>query len=66
VYGDAAEYFTPYSAPDIAAAIARVVDPVAASRRAELVRKGATVSAQYMPEKILPQWQDFLTGLMAS
>jgi glycosyltransferase involved in cell wall biosynthesis len=63
VYGEATEYFTPYSAPDIAAAIARVVDPTAASRRAELVRKGATVSAQYMPEKILPQWQAFLIGL---
>ncbi len=63
VYGDAAEYFTPYSAPDIAAAIARVVDPASASRRAELVRKGAAVSAQYMPEKILPQWQKFLNGL---
>jgi glycosyltransferase involved in cell wall biosynthesis len=66
VYSDAAEYFTPYSAPDIAAAIARVVDPVAASRRAELVRKGATISAQYMPEKILPRWQEFLTGLKTS
>lgn len=63
VYGDAAEYFTPYSAPDIAAAIARVVDPGADSRRLELIRKGAAVSAQYMPEKILPQWQEFLTRL---
>jgi glycosyltransferase involved in cell wall biosynthesis len=63
VYGNAAEYFTPYSAPDVAAAIARIIDPAAPSRRAELVRDGATVSAQYMPEKILPQWQSFLTGL---
>lgn len=63
VYGDAAEYFTPYSAPDIAAAIGRVVDPAADSRRAELVLKGAAVSAQYMPEKILPQWQAFLARL---
>jgi glycosyltransferase involved in cell wall biosynthesis len=63
VYGKAAEYFTPYSAPDVAAAIARVIDPVAPSRRTELVRDGAIVSDQYMPEKILPQWQDFLTGL---
>ena len=65
VYGDAAEYFTPYSAPDIAAAIGRVVDPAADSRRAELVLKGAAVSAQYMPEKILPQWQAFLARLKA-
>ncbi len=65
VYGDAAEYFTPYSAPDIAAAIARVIDPVEDSRRAALVHKGAAVSGQYMPEKILPQWQQFLTSLSA-
>ena len=63
VYGAAAEYFTPYSAPDIAAAIARVVDPAAPLRRTELVRDGTVVSAQYMPEKILPQWQNFLNGL---
>lgn len=63
VYRNAAEYFTPYSAPDIAAAIARIIDPTAHSRRAELVREGEIVSAQYMPEKILPQWQSFLTGL---
>jgi glycosyltransferase involved in cell wall biosynthesis len=63
VYGQAAEYFTPYSAPDIAAAIARVIDPETPSRRIELVREGTIVSAQYMPDKILPQWQDFLTSL---
>jgi glycosyltransferase involved in cell wall biosynthesis len=63
VYGQAAEYFTPYSAPDVAAAITRVIDPAAPTRRAELVRDGAIVSAQYMPEKILPQWQKFLTSL---
>ena len=63
VYGAAAEYFTPYSAPDIAAAIARVIDPAAPLRRTELVRDGTVVSAQYMPEKILPQWQNFLNGL---
>jgi glycosyltransferase involved in cell wall biosynthesis len=63
IYGNAAEYFTPYSAPDVAAAIARIIDPAAHSRRAELVREGEIVSAQYMPEKILPQWQSFLTDL---
>lgn len=64
VYGSAAEYFTPYSAPNVAAAIARVIDPATPTRRAELVRDGATVSAKYMPDKILPQWQEFLGGLV--
>jgi glycosyltransferase involved in cell wall biosynthesis len=64
VYGNAAEYFTPYSAPDVAAAITRVINPATPLRRAELVRDGATISAKYMPDKILPQWQEFLGGLV--
>jgi glycosyltransferase involved in cell wall biosynthesis len=63
VYGDAAEYFTPYSAPQIAGAIARVVGATTVERRTELIKKGAAVSAQYMPEKILPQWQSFLSSI---
>jgi glycosyltransferase involved in cell wall biosynthesis len=64
VYGNAAEYFTPYSAPNVAAAIARVINPAKPSRRTELVRDGAIISAKYMPDKILPQWQQFLTALV--
>jgi glycosyltransferase involved in cell wall biosynthesis len=63
VYGEAAEYFTPYSAPQIASAIARVIDQESTARRSQLIHKGALVSAQYMPDKILPQWQNFLASL---
>lgn len=63
IYEDAAEYFNPYSASDAAAAITRVIDPERLERRQQLHAAGARVSARYLPECILPRWQEFLTGL---
>ena len=63
VYDDAAEYFNPYSATDAAAAIFRVIDATHAVRRSALIEAGARVAARYLPERVLPQWQEFLTGL---
>lgn len=63
IFADAAEYFTPYSAGQLAAALARLLAPEADARRAELVARGADVSARYLPERVLPQWQAFLQNL---
>ena len=63
VYGDAAEYFSPYSVVDVAGAIRRVIDPAQPARRQELIEVGAGVSARYLPEVILPKWQAFLDTL---
>ena len=63
VYGDAAEYFSPYSVIDVAGAIRRVIDPAQPARRQELIEMGAGVSARYLPEVILPKWQAFLDTL---
>ena len=63
VYGDAAEYFSPYSAVDAARAIARVIDPDHPERRQQLIAAGARVSAGYLPERILPQWREFFHSL---
>jgi glycosyltransferase involved in cell wall biosynthesis len=60
VYGEASEYFDPYSVDDIARVVGGLLVPSALQRRAELVRAGAEVSEQYTPERILPQWQVFL------
>ena len=65
VYANAAEYFSPYSAQQAAAAIGRLIDPGQPARRAELVESGADVSQRYLPERVLPLWQDFLQGLPA-
>lgn len=66
IYQDAAEYFNTYSPQDLAQALVRVIDPdepAALARQRALVDRGREVSARYVPERVLPQWQDFLTRL---
>jgi glycosyltransferase involved in cell wall biosynthesis len=65
VYGEAAEYFSAYAPQDMAAAISRVIDPAAENKRAELRSEGARVAAQYQPDRVLPQWHDFLRRVVA-
>ncbi|HRQ95980.1 MAG TPA: glycosyltransferase family 1 protein [Candidatus Accumulibacter phosphatis] len=65
IYGDAAEYFSPYSIADAARAIAAVIAPERNERRLELVAKGAVTSSRYLPDRILPQWQEFLRNIRA-
>jgi len=60
VYGDAAQYFNPYSSDEMADAIAGIIDPAMLDRRHALVAEGAVVSARYLPERILPQWENLL------
>ncbi|MFO1337512.1 MAG: glycosyltransferase family 1 protein [Burkholderiaceae bacterium] len=68
VFGDAAEYFSAYASRDLAAALVRLLgrDEQAAARRQALVVRGERVSAQYVPDRVLPQWQTFLNSLTGS
>ncbi len=63
VFGPAAEYFSTYSPADLARAVAAVIDPAHEGHRHSLIERGHEVSAAYLPERILPQWQTFLQGL---
>lgn len=63
IYGDAAEYFSPYSIEEAAQAIASIIDPANSARRDDLISKGAVVSARYLPDRVMPQWQKFLQKL---
>lgn len=63
IYGDAAEYFSPYSVDEAAQAIATIIDPAYSERRDDLIRKGAVVSDRFLPERIMPQWQAFIQKL---
>ena len=65
VYGDAAEFFSPYSTVELVAAIGAVVGEENVERRNDLVAKGAAVSTRYLPEKILPRWRDFLQSKLS-
>lgn len=65
VFAEAAEYFNPYAAPELAAALERVIAPESGARRAELVIAGRAVAARYRPEVVLPLWRDFLDRVKA-
>ena len=65
VYGAASEYFSPYSAQEMAATIARLIAPDSEARRLALREEGARVTDQYLPGRVLPQWHDFLRRVVA-
>ena len=66
VFDDAAEYFSPYSSRELAAALARLLSRDAEPRRAELRSRGAAVSQSYVADQVLPQWRDFLSTLRSA
>jgi glycosyltransferase involved in cell wall biosynthesis len=63
VFGEAAEYFSPYASKELVAALRRIAGPGSEARRAELQRIGDEVSTRYLPEHVLPQWQEFLNQI---
>ena len=65
VFGAACEYFTPYSSDDIARALCGLLGPDAHHRCDALREEGARVAEQYLPERILPQWREFLRNVVA-
>jgi len=61
VYGDAAEFFNPYSTRSLVEAIQKVLYSPESTRNQEQLRiRGANVASRYVPEKILPMWDTFL------
>jgi len=61
VYGNAAEYFDPYDTASLLRALRRLIDaPDSSARRESLRRAGEKQSERYLPERIVPQWEDFL------
>lgn len=60
VYGNAAEYFDPYDTTSLVQALRRLIDaPDSDARREALRGIGAEQSADYLPERIVPQWEAF-------
>lgn len=62
IYGDAAQYFSPYSSDELSAAIREVGEPSSNSRRETLITKGKARARLYSREVILPQWESFLSA----
>lgn len=66
VYDDAAEYFDPYSTGSLVEALHNVIyAPEAGEVQDRLRQKGQEVSARYLPDRILPKWQEFLGRVVA-
>ncbi len=61
IYADAAEYFDPYCTASLAVTLKKVLfEPNASQIQKGLRANGKEVSARYLPENILPQWENFL------
>ena len=61
IYADAAEYFDPYCTASLVHAIKKTVYDQETLKTQEKLRvNGKKVSACYLPEIILPQWEKFL------
>ncbi|WP_439890887.1 glycosyltransferase family 4 protein [Ralstonia sp. 25C] len=61
IYDDAAQYFNPYSTASLVNALKQIAyagDSVTV--RAELSERGEEVSQRYLPERILPRWNQLL------
>jgi glycosyltransferase involved in cell wall biosynthesis len=58
IYGNACEYFNPYSAMDLAKALERVIHPDSVRRREELVEAGLRHAPRYRSEAIEPIWHE--------
>jgi glycosyltransferase involved in cell wall biosynthesis len=65
VFADAAEYFNPYAPVEMAACINQLLDPGSKDSRAQLREKGSLVSAQYLPEQLVPKWRSLLERVSA-
>jgi glycosyltransferase involved in cell wall biosynthesis len=63
VYEDAAEYFSPYTNESLFRTLSALLGEAGEARRARLAARGAVVSARYLPEQVLPQWQAFFNRL---
>jgi len=63
VFGDACEYFSPYSVDELARALQGLLGEGATERRRRLVEAGAATAEQYLPERVLPQWRKLLQAV---
>lgn len=66
VYGEAADYFDPYDTGSLVASLQRLIsDADAVQTREGLRAAGLRQSERYLPERILPQWTEFLQKITA-
>lgn len=64
IYADAAEYFDPYSTTCLVDTLRNLLAPAGTALCEHLRQRGDAVSARYLPDHILPQWQIFFDRLV--
>lgn len=65
VYEDAAEYFDPYATMSLVKALKKVLyDKDSEANKEHLRLRGDEISSRYLPEKILPKWDAFLSKVV--
>jgi glycosyltransferase involved in cell wall biosynthesis len=61
IYDDASEYFDPYSTASLVKVLKKMIyEPDSSTVQTKLRERGQQVSARYLPDEILPQWERFL------
>lgn len=66
IYGDAAEYFDPYSTMSLVNGLKKVLYQPNSFEIMEQMRQiGSSVASRYQPEQILPQWESFIHKVVA-
>lgn len=64
IYESASEYFDPYSTASLVKTIQQVLySPDAPALQQALRENGKEIAARYRPERILPQWDAFLSAI---
>ena len=63
IYEDAAEYFDPYSTSSLVTTLRKLLTTQAGPLCDHLRARGAEVSERYMPERVMPRWDEFLQRL---
>lgn len=67
VYDDAAEYFDPYATMSLVKALKKVLyEQDAVQAQVQMRQRGEVVAARYLPEKILPEWDEFLQRVVTT
>ncbi|WP_213768592.1 glycosyltransferase family 1 protein [Caballeronia sp. dw_19] len=65
IYADAAEYFDSHSVTSLVDCLRRMLQGPEV-QRGRAIERGVAVSAQYLPENVLPQWEAFLARIGAA
>ena len=66
IYGNASDYFNPYSAEEAAAAISAILAGDISTRRERLRHEGRLVADRDSARNILPKWSSFFEALRGS